>query len=107
MIDLDGDTATLVSLAREGVSRVDVFCPGFVADCLETLEEIGIEGRDAFLKAGGKAFHAIPCVNEHPLFLAALTDLAWRHLQGWTTPPPDAAARERTLLRAKAMGATR
>jgi ferrochelatase len=98
--------ATLEALAREGVQRVDVVCPGFVADCLETLEEIGIEGRDRFLKAGGKAFHAIPCLNEHPVWIAALADLAWRHLQGWLAIPPDAAARETTLLRAKSLGAS-
>ncbi len=99
--------ATLAALPKAGAARVDVFCPGFVADCLETLEEIGIEGRDTFLKAGGKEFHTIPCLNEHPAWMAALTDLAWRHLSGWLEPPPDAAARERTLLRAKAMGASR
>ena len=97
--------ATLEALAREGVARVDVVCPGFVADCLETLEEIGIEGREAFLRAGGKALHAIPCLNEHPAWIAALADLAWRHLQGWVGIPPDAAARETTQLRAKALGA--
>ena len=57
---------TLTTLAKEGVGRVDVACPGFVADCLETLEEIGIEGRETFLHAGGKEYHAIPCLNEHP-----------------------------------------
>lgn len=98
-------SATLQALAREGVARVDVVCPGFVADCLETLEEIAIEGRDLFLKAGGKAFHAIPCLNEHPAWMAALADLAWRHLQGWLVAPPEAQARERTLDRAKAAGA--
>jgi ferrochelatase len=97
--------ATLEALGREGVSRADVFCPGFVADCLETLEEIAIEGRALFLGAGGKALHAIPCLNEHPLWIAALADLAWRQLQGWLTVPPDAAARERTMLRAKGLGA--
>jgi ferrochelatase len=89
------------------VRRVDVACPGFVADCLETLEEIGMEGRDTFLAAGGKDYHAIPCLNEHPAWLAALTDIAWRELSGWLAPPPDAAAREQTLLRAKALGAPR
>ena len=98
--------ATLAALGQEGVARVDVACPGFVADCLETLEEIGIEGRDTFLKAGGKAFHAIPCLNEHPAWIAGLADLAWRQLQGWLVVPPDSAARERTLLRAKALGAS-
>ena len=62
-------------LAQEGVRRVDVFCPGFVADCLETLEEIGIEGEATFLAAGGQEFHAIPCLNEHPRWIAALADL--------------------------------
>jgi ferrochelatase len=98
---------TLAALGREGVGRVDVACPGFVADCLETLEEIGMEGRDTFLAAGGKAYHAIPCLNEHPAWIAALADLAWRQLQGWLVAPPDAAERERTLLRAKAAGAPR
>ena len=92
-------------LAKEGVGRVDVVCPGFVADCLETLEEIGIEVKQAFLGAGGREFHAIPCLNEHPHWIAALVDLVFANLQGWLTPPPDAAAREATLMRAKAMGA--
>src|SRR5439155_613518 len=96
---------TLAALGREGLPRVDVLCPGFVADCLETLEEIGIAGRRAFQKAGGKELHAIPCLNEQPAWLTALTDLAFRHLAGWLERPPDAAARERTLLRAKVVGA--
>ena len=98
---------TLVALAKEGRARVDVACPGFVADCLETLEEIGIEGRQSFLRAGGRDFHVIPCLNEHPLWIAALADLAQRNLQGWLVPPPDETARELTALRAKAMGATK
>jgi ferrochelatase len=98
---------TLAAWGKEGLGRVDVACPGFVADCLETLEEIGIEGRDTFLKAGGKAFHAIPCLNEHPAWIAALADLAWRHLQGWLVEPPQAREREATLLRARGLGATR
>lgn len=97
----------LKSLAKAGVGRVDVFCPGFVADCLETLQEIGIEGRETFLHAGGRELRAIPCLNEHPLWIATLADLAWRNLQGWLEPPPDAQQREQTLLRAKAQGAPR
>ena len=96
---------TLVALAKEGKARVDVACPGFVADCLETLEEIAIEGRQTFIGAGGKDFHLIPCVNEHPLWIAAMADLVLRNLQGWLTAPPDAAALELTVLRAKALGA--
>jgi ferrochelatase len=98
---------TLLKLAKEGVRRVDVACPGFVADCLETLEEIGIEGKQAFLGAGGKEFHVVPCLNEQPLWIAALADLVYRHLQGWLAPPPDPTAAEMTLARAKALGASR
>jgi ferrochelatase len=98
-------TDTLVRLAKDGVARVDVFCPGFVSDCLETLEEIGIEVKQAFLRAGGREFHAIPCLNEHPYWIAALVDLVLANLQGWLDVPPDAVSREATLMRAKAMGA--
>jgi len=98
---------TLIALGKEGRGRVDVACPGFVADCLETLEEIGIEGRQAFLRAGGRDFHVIPCLNEHPRWIAALADIAQRNLQGWLAPPPDEKARETTALRAKALGASK
>jgi ferrochelatase len=98
---------TLVKLAKEGKARVDVAFPGFVADCLETLEEIGIEGKRAFLGAGGKDFHLIPCLDEHPLWIAALADLVLRNLQGWLAPPPDPRAREMTQLRARALGASK
>jgi ferrochelatase len=98
---------TIVALAKEGVGRVDVACPGFVADCLETLEEIGVEVKDAFLAAGGREFNAIACLNENPPWMAALTDLVLAHLQGWLAPPPDARARELTQMRAKALGAAR
>ena len=66
---------TLVSLARAGRKRVDVFCPGFVADCLETLEEIGITARRAFLAAGGTEFYLVPCLNDSPDWIAALADI--------------------------------
>lgn len=76
---------TLRALAAEGVARVDVICPGFAADCLETLEEIALEGRAAFLAAGGKEFHYIECLNDRHEWLAALASIALRHLQGWDT----------------------
>ena len=66
---------TLVALARKGTQRVDVVCPGFVCDCLETLEEIGIAARKAFLEAGGKTFHLLPCLNESPEWIDALADI--------------------------------
>ena len=56
----------------EGVKRLVVICPAFVSDCLETLEEMGIRGRESFLQSGGKSFRLISCLNEHPLWLAAL-----------------------------------
>ena len=76
--------ATLRKLGREEVGRVDVCCPGFAADCLETLEEISIEGRDAFLKAGGKEFHYIPTTNDTPPWMTALSIVALENLEGWT-----------------------
>lgn len=75
--------ATLRSLGRKGVKRVDIACPGFTADCLETLEEIAIEGRNTFLTAGGKDFRYIPCVNDDPAWIGALGAIALRHLAGW------------------------
>jgi protoporphyrin/coproporphyrin ferrochelatase len=74
---------TLRELARSGTERVDVLCPGFPGDCLETLEEIAMEGRQAFLTAGGKTFHYIPCLNDHPAWITALGEIAQRHLAGW------------------------
>jgi len=98
---------TLVALAREGVSRVDVMCPGFPVDCLETLEEIGQEARAAFLGAGGKTFHYIPCLNDRHEWIVALAELAIRHLGGWNTDVlPDAGALERQRARALQLGAT-
>jgi ferrochelatase len=62
----------LEKLPARGVKRLLVICPAFVSDCLETLEEIGMRGRDTFLGAGGVEFAQIPCLNEHPLWLEAL-----------------------------------
>jgi ferrochelatase len=67
---------TLVGLARQGIRRVDVICPGFVSDCLETLEEIDIEARRAFLGAGGREFHVLPCLNESPEWIEAMARIA-------------------------------
>ncbi len=76
---------TLRELGAAGVARVDVMCPGFPADCLETLEEIAMEGRDAFLHAGGREFRYIPCLNDNPAWITALSGIAERHLAGWPT----------------------
>ena len=69
---------TLKELGQGRAPRIDVFCPGFVSDCLETLEEIGMEGRKTFLDAGGKDFHLLPCLNESPEWIAALGKIADR-----------------------------
>ena len=97
----------LEKLGKAKLRRVDVFCPGFVSDCLETLEEMAVAGRRSFQSAGGQDFHAIGCLNEHPRWIAALADLVLANLQGWLAAPPDRGARETTLLRAKAQGAAR
>ncbi|OOG24139.1 ferrochelatase [Thioalkalivibrio denitrificans] len=102
---------TVSTLARDGLKRLDVVCPGFSADCLETLEEIAGENREIFEEAGGQEFHYIPALNDNPDHLDALADLAMRHLQGWPEAQPDydAGAREAEAQasrnRALAMGA--
>ena len=74
---------TLEALAREGVRRVDVACPGFAVDCLETLEEIAVENAVAFRGAGGEALRYIPCLNAEPAHAGALAALALQDA-GWT-----------------------
>lgn len=73
---------TLQALAREGVKTVDVVCPGFAVDCLETLEEISVENAHLFREAGGEALRYIPCLNASGTHADALAALARRHLQG-------------------------
>jgi ferrochelatase len=80
--------STLSAYGRQGVRRVDVVCPGFVADCLETLEEIGIEGRKTFLDSGGAEFHLLPCLNERADWIDALAAIARQHLAGWPSAAP-------------------
>ncbi|MCJ0762852.1 ferrochelatase [Variovorax terrae] len=83
---------SLIALAKTGVRRVDVVCPGFTGDCLETLEEISQEARNAFLTAGGKEFHYIPCLNDSPEWITALCNVAQRQLAGWPTLAASASA---------------
>lgn len=97
---------TLIKLTQAGVKSVDVVCPGFTGDCLETLEEIAMEGRHAFLQAGGQTFNYIECLNDSPQWLAALSELCIRHMGGWdtaTAADPQALADSRA--RAKGLGA--
>jgi ferrochelatase len=93
---------TLEKLGAGGTARIDVICPGFVADCLETLEEIAMECKTAFLSSGGKEFHYIPCVNERPDWIAALSDLVSSHLAGSSVAAQSDAG---AVARAKALGA--
>ena len=98
---------TLEALARAGTRRVDVVCPGFTSDCLETLEEIAMECRDAFLAAGGRDFHYIPCLNDETDWIHALGHIAQQHLAGWPTQaPPDPARLAAQKQRAMALGAS-
>lgn len=68
-------TDVIKDLARRGVERIDVVCPGFHTDCLETLEEIGIDLKNDWINAGGKEFHYIPCINDSEDSLALVEDL--------------------------------
>ncbi len=97
--------ATLADLGRRKLRRVDVLCPGFVSDCLETLEEIGIEGKQIFLTAGGGEFHLLPCLNEREDWIRALTAIALEHLGAWADKPPDqdGATREAAESRIRAL----
>jgi protoporphyrin/coproporphyrin ferrochelatase len=76
---------SLKKMGQQGINRVDVMCPGFVSDCLETLEEIAMEARRDFMAAGGKEFHYIPCLNESPAWIGALAEIAEQHMVGWPT----------------------
>jgi ferrochelatase len=91
---------SLIALAQQGVGRVDVICPGFSSDCIETLEEIDQEAREAFMHAGGKEFHYIPCLNDSAEGMRALTAVCEQHLQGWPTkvqPAPNEIQRAHAM----------
>jgi ferrochelatase len=96
-------------LGRQKLKRVDAVCPGFVSDCLETLEEIAIENKAAFLSAGGGEFHYIPCLNERDDWIRALCTIALENLGGWLTTGSDrvsaAQAADASRQRALAHGA--
>ncbi|MDP6190730.1 MAG: ferrochelatase, partial [Gammaproteobacteria bacterium] len=64
---------------NQGVRSVDVICPGFSADCLETLEEIEIQSRKIFLRSGGEKFHYIPCLNDDPEHIEALASIVSKY----------------------------
>jgi ferrochelatase len=78
--------ATLARYASDGVKRIAVAAPGFSADCIETLEELGIRGRRTFMDGGGQHFALLDCLNDSPEGMAMLTQLTSRELAGWREP---------------------
>ncbi len=99
---------TLTAAAQAGIRNVQVICPGFSADCLETLEETALKNGDIFRRAGGTKYGYIPCLNDHDEHIAALTDLILDNSGNWINDwraQQTAANRREQLRRATAMGA--
>jgi ferrochelatase len=101
---------TLERLGREGLESIDIVCPGFSADCLETLEEMALQNKTVFQQAGGGQYRYIPALNDTPDHVEALADIVMQHVRGWPAidawnaedAAREAAERER---RAREMGA--
>ena len=85
---------TLQALGQIKVPRVDVLCPGFSSDCLETLEEVAILGKQVFVQAGGGDYHAIPALNDHPAWIEAMLQIALENLGGWLNKSADQLTEE-------------
>jgi ferrochelatase len=85
--------------------RVDIICPGFTGDCLETLEEIAMEAKEAFIHAGGKTYHYIEALNEAPLWMDALQALVQRHMLGWDVSVESPETLQTRAMSAKSLGA--
>lgn len=98
---------TLEALAHSGTQSVDVICPGFVSDCLETLEEINLEARATFLSAGGKRFSYIECLNEEATWMDALAGLVEDHAHTWLSQNESVDMRNARADRARQIGAER
>jgi len=102
---------TLQELPTSGVKSVDVICPGFAADCLETLEEIQMENKALFIEAGGETFNYIPCLNDNTDHIDALCEILTAHMFGWPETMPNwdagklAVEAKKSRERALAMGA--
>jgi len=97
---------TVRQLAKDGTKSVDIVCPGFVGDCLETLEEIAMEVKAAFLEDGGSQFHYIDCLNDSPAWIDGLQAVAVQHMGGWALGGLSEADRAQSRAAALAMGAT-
>jgi ferrochelatase len=95
---------TMIAMAGQGVKSIDVICPGFTSDCLETLEEIQQEAQEAFLHAGGEKFSYIPCLNNNAQWIDALADISLDHMQAWDLSAPDETALAASRSRALAHG---
>ncbi|PPC96788.1 ferrochelatase [Methylotenera mobilis] len=97
----------LESLGKAKVNRIDVICPGFSSDCLETLEEIAIEGKHIFQSNGGGEYHYVPALNENDAWIHAMTTIALENLQGWVSTEWDANMAKKdaelTKLRAESL----
>ncbi len=104
---------TVTKLGETGIKKLDVVCPGFAADCLETLEEIKMENAEFFEEAGGESLNYIPCLNARDDHVAFLSRLVEKHVAGWPESSPDWSAsetarkRDKSRERALAMGAPR
>ena len=101
--------STLEQLGKAKTKRIDVICPGFSSDCLETLEEIAMEGKVIFTLAGGGEYHYIPALNENEAWMTAMTTIALENLQGWVSEDWDqeqaTQQAKMTKSRAQALGA--
>lgn len=93
---------TIAALGKQGIGRLDVVCPGFSTDCLETLEEIAMQNKELFIESGGESLYYIPALNAREDHVAFLTDLVEKHLGGW---PGSYSADPASGERARAMGA--
>ncbi len=96
----------LESLGKSKVNRIDVVCPGFSSDCLETLEEIAMEGKHIFQSNGGGEYHYIPALNENDAWIHAMTTIALENLQGWVSTDWDAnqAKKDAEMTKLRAQG---
>ncbi len=96
---------TLEEWGGEGLQHVDALCPGFSADCLETTDEVGHEGRIQFQEAGGGQFNYIPALNDHPDHIAVLADILADHLSGWLIEvEPDPNITQRVAQKRQQLG---
>ena len=100
--------STLENLGIAKTLRIDVICPGFSADCLETLEEIAMEGKEIFTHAGGGEYNYIPALNENDAWIHAMTEITLENLQGWVSSDWDSAQAAKdnqlTKMRAQSIG---